>query len=286
MSAIDEQLLETLAASLGPAPDVEPTWAEVAALHRVIDSAADRQRRPAVGPIWRFRRRATAIAAAGAVLVGASAAAAATGGALPRPLRMAARAVGLPVESPNLASARSALARLRGSLGARPRDLGDVREQAQDVRDRLAHLSADDRAHVEAEATFLLAEADAVLAPPPAPLGGTPPIAPPAAGAPTPASPKASPADDHGSRAAPAADGHGSGGPGPGSDGGQSGDDHSGAVQPSGGSGSSGPGPSGDGDHTATTLRTDNSGPGSVGSDGGGSSHDGGSTDGEHSGPG
>ena len=212
MSAIDEQLLETLAASLGPAPDVEPTWAEVAALHRVIDSAADRQRRPAVGPIWRFRRRATAIAAAGAVLVGASAAAAATGGALPRPLRMAARAVGLPVESPNLASARSALARLRGSLGARPRDLGDVREQAQDVRDRLAHLSADDRAHVEAEATFLLAEADAVLAPPPAPLGGTPPIAPPAAGAPTPASPKASPADDHGSRAAPAADGHGSGG--------------------------------------------------------------------------
>src|SRR5207253_2883867 len=160
---------------------------------------------------------------------------------------------GLPVESPELADARTALAGLRASLGQQHLDA--VRARAQEVRDRLGRLSADDRSHVEDEAAFLLAEADAALAPPPVVLGSLPPQAPAGSSGATPvaAAPSAPAAvDDHG-RAEPADDRN----QGRGSDDHPSGtsDDHSGSVNT--GSGSSGPGPSGSSggsdDHTAPT---------------------------------
>ncbi len=204
---------------------------------------------------------------------------------MPQPVRVAARAVGLPVDSPELAGARAALARLRGALADKPRDLGSIRARAQEVRDRLAHLSADDRSHVEDEAAFLLAEADDAFAPPPAPLGSPPPASPANPPKPAPGAPPSAPAgDDHGGRSGPSADPEhtatGSGDE-------HSGDDHSGSEAQPSGSGVSGPGPSGasdgDGDHTATTIAPSSSG--HDGSDGGGS--DGGSShDGGHSGPG
>jgi len=293
----DDELLDVLAASLGPPPDVEPTWAEISNLHRVIDSGNVGRQRSRT-PFWRIRRPLTAAVAGLVVLGGASAAAAVSGAVMPQPVRVAARAVGLPVDSPQLAGARAALARLRDALADKPRDLASIRAQAQEARDRLARLSADDRSHVQDEAAFLLAEADDALAPPPAPLGSPPPASPsnPATGAPNsaPGTPAAALAgDDHGGPSGPSAEPEqtatGSGDQ-------HSGDDHSGSSAQPSGSGVSGPGPSGSsdggGDHTATTVRTDNSGPGS--SDGGGSdggpSRDGGTSGsdggGGHSGPG
>ena len=174
MTTRDDELLEVLSASLGPVPSAEPTWAEISALHRVLDTAVGSGRRRARPPFWRVRRPLSAAVAALVVLGGASAAAAVSGAVMPQPVRVAARAVGLPVESPELASARAALARLRGALAAQPQDVGAVRARADDVRDRLAQLSANDRSHVEAEAAFLLEEADNAVVPPPAPLGSPP----------------------------------------------------------------------------------------------------------------
>jgi uncharacterized membrane protein YgcG len=292
----DDELLDVLAVSLGPAPDVEPTGAEISQLHRVIDSGWSNQRR-ARTPIWRIRRPLTAAVAGLFVLGGASAAAAVSGAVMPQPMRVAARAVGFPVDSPELAGARGALGRLRAALGDQPRDLAAIRATAQEVRDRLGRLSADDRVHVEDEAHFLLADADAALAPPSTPLGPPQPQNPPAV--PTDAAPVAPSrpsntvptADDHGDRVAEPEHS------GTGGDDHHSSDDgsHASSVQP-GGSSSSGPGPSGSsggGDQTATTQGVDNSGHGSSdgggGSDGG-SSHDGGGSSGSdgggHSGPG
>jgi hypothetical protein len=281
----DDEFLDILAAGLGPPPEAEPSWAEVSQLHRVVDTAAGRGwggRRGA--PVWRVRRPLTAAMAGFLVLGGASAAAAVSGAVMPQPVRVAARAVGLPVDSPQLAGARGALARLRGALAATPHDPAEIRARAQEVRDRVGRLSADDRSQVEDEASFLLAQADNALAPPPAPLGTPPPEKRPASpSTAAPASPSAEPADDHGRdlSADPNQSGHGS-------DDQPSGDDHSGSSAVPTGSGSSGPGSSGSSgdDHTATTQAIDNSGHGS--SDGG-SSHDGGgsgSDGGGHSGPG
>jgi hypothetical protein len=293
----DDELLDALAVSLGPAPDAEPTWAEISQLHRVIDSMSH-GRRPARTPLWRFRRPLAAAVAGFVVLGGASAAAAVSGAVMPQPVRVAARAVGLPVESPHLAGARAAMAHLRAALARQPRDLDAIRARAQEARDRLERLSADDRAHVEAEAAFLLGEADAALAPPPLGLGSPPPRQPTASsgGQPVAAPPNAAPiADDHGpnqagddqNRGRVSADR-------------PSGDDNPTSSVGGGDSGSSGPSGDGGGDHTATTQHVDNSGPGSCdgcgGTSGGGSSHDGGggsdggsrsgSDGGGHSGPG
>jgi len=284
----DDELLDVLAASLAPAPEAEPTWAEVSQLHRVVDSGWSGRHAPRT-PLWRIRRPLTAAVAGFVVLGSASAAAALSGAVMPEPVRVAARAVGLPVESPELAGARAAVAGLREALGHNPRDLAVIRVRAQDVRDRLTRLSADDRSHLEDEADFLLADADNALAPPTAPLGSPPPQQSPApsGAAPVAAPPSAAPAgDDHG-ESEPAAEQN----RGQGSDDHPSGDDHSGSSAAPTGSDSSGQGPSGssgDGDHTATTQHVDNSGQGSSdggggGSDGG-SSHDGGSDGGGSSG--
>lgn len=299
MTTRDDELLDVLAASIGPAPDAEPSWAEISHLHRVIDSAAYGPGRAARTPLWRVRRPLTAALAGFLVLGGASAAAAVSGAVMPQPVRVAARAVGLPVDSPGLAGARAALGRLRDDLRDKPRDVNAIRTDAQAVRDRLANLSADDRSHVEDEAAFLLAAADAALAPPATALGAPPPptAGNPVTGAP-PVAPPGNPApsgDDHGGRSSPSAQPQQ---PATGADDGHSADNSGSSASPTG-SDASGPGPSGssgDGGHTATTLATGTSGhDGGSGSDGGSSGPDGGgsqdggsgSTDGGgHSGPG
>jgi len=293
----DDELLDVLAASLGPPPDAEPTWAEISHLHRVIDTRRGLDGRTRT-PLWRVRRPLTAALAGFLVLGGASAAAAASGAVMPEPVRVAARAVGVPVDSPSLAEAKAAMATLRHALDGKNPNPAAIRAHAQHLREALAKLSADDRSSVQDEAAFLLAAADAALAPPPAPLGSPAPGSP-SAGAPGPESPKAAPAgDDHGGGPGQSADPERSG---TGSDNGHSGDDHGGSAATPSASSNSGPGSSGssgDGEHTATTVHADNSGHdgGSDGSGGGssdgGSSHGGGSdggssgSDGGHSGQG
>jgi hypothetical protein len=250
----DDDVLEVLAASLGPAADVEPTWAEVSALHRVLDSAA--AGRGVRTPLWRVRRPLSAVAAGALLLAGAGTAAAVTGAVIPEPVRVAARAVGLPLESPALAEARSALAHLRAALAANPRNPATISAIAQAVRNEVGSLSADDRSHVQAEATFLLAEADRALAPPPALTGAAagPAPATPAPAPPAPASgstPVSQPGDDHGGQSAR---------PAPDAAKGDGSNDHSGSP-------SSGPGPapgsgSDDGHQALTPAPSDSSGPG------------------------
>src|SRR5581483_10259860 len=251
MTTRDDDLLDVLAASIGPPPDAEPSWAEISHLHRIIDTAADRNRRRAHTPLWRMRHP---VAVAALVLLGgASAAAAVSGAVMPQPVRVAARAVGLPVDSPQLAEARAALDRLHDALAAKPRNANDIRARAQDVRDRVDRLSADDRLEVEDEAAFLLAEADAALAPPPASLGSPP--APPAAAPSDP--PSAAPGPRPTANPAPSAEVEHPGDQHVGDD--HGGDDHGSSAAPD----NSGPGPSassGADDQTATTFRTDNSG--------------------------
>ena len=279
MNGRDEQLLDVLAVALGPVPAAEPTRAEVLRFRRHLDGDAPESVR---ARLWRIPRPLTAAAAGLVVLGSASAAAAATGAVMPEPVRVAVRAVGLPVDSPQLADARTAIARLRDALDARPRHVEDIRARAQELRDRLGHLSADDRLDLDAQARFLLVEADNALAPPPMPIG-SPPAAIAPARTPAPAGHELPAADDHGHASAAA--------PLTGSD------DHTTASTEPTRSGDGG----GGGDDTTTTLRTDTSGRdgGSSGSGSGGpgpssdgGSHDGGSSGGGssdgggHSGPG
>jgi hypothetical protein len=126
----DDELLDILAASFGPPPEAEPSWAEISHLHRIIDTAAQGHSRRAASPLWRIRRPITAAAAGLVLLGGASAAAAVAGAVMPQPVRVAARAVGLPVESPQLADARAAVGRLRDALGRTPRDPSEIRARA------------------------------------------------------------------------------------------------------------------------------------------------------------
>ncbi|MBV8981389.1 MAG: hypothetical protein JO086_10855, partial [Acidimicrobiia bacterium] len=215
----DDELLDVLAAALGPARPTQPSRAELARFHRAV-----RQRESRVA-WWRLPRPLTAALAGFVVLGGASAAAASSGSVMPEPVRVAVRAVGLPVESPELADTRAAIARLRDALDARPRNLTVIRERAQELRDRLARLSADDRINVDAQANFLLVDADNAVAPPPPPAPLRP-AAPPTTALPAP--PVAGP-DDHGS-----------------------GDEHSAAPTV--------PGRTDGGGDTVTTVRTDTSG--------------------------
>ena len=267
----DEDLFEVLAAILGPAPTAEPTRAELARFHRVVDGGVTRR-----AALWRVHRPLTAALAGFLVLGGASTAAAASGAVMPEPVRVAVRAVGLPVDSPQLADARTGIARLRDALDAQPRNVGEIRERAQQLRNELARVSAGERITVDAQARFLLVEADNALAPAPTPIASPPaPVAPTRTPAPA-AHESPATGDDHGHDAAAPFGGS---------------DDHTTA--------STAPTRSGDGggDHTTTTLLTDTSGrdggSGGSGSPSGGpgpssdsGSHDGGSSGGGHSGPG
>ena len=267
MTTRDNELFVVLAAALGPVPAAEPTRAELARLHRVIDGSTHRR-----APFWRIPRPLSAALAGFVVLGGASAAAAASGAVMPEPVRVAVRALGLPVDSPQTADVRSAIARLRDALDARPRNVSEIRERAQQLREDLARLSAGDRVGIDPQANFLLVEADNAVVPPPTPSAPPRSAAPPATVPPQPLARS----DEH-----------------------HSGDDHSTASTVPARSDDGG------GEHATTTVQTQTSGPdgggsgggggsgsdgGGFGSDGGGSGHDGGGASvdggGGHSGPG
>ena len=86
-----------------------------------------------------------------------------TGAPVPRALRSPARALGLPVDSADLADARTAMANLRTAL-AQPDDARVV-AAADALVAHFRRLGPDDRAAVEADALALLARADERLRP-------------------------------------------------------------------------------------------------------------------------
>jgi hypothetical protein len=166
MTPRDDELLDRLRSALQTAPQ-SPTADELAALRQLVREDPER---PAtvVGLHTRPRRHrarrvALAAALAATLLVGSAAVAVATNGPFSGTARRAASALGLPVDSPELSSAKNALAALRAALaGYDDRQIADAR---RDVDRRLAALSSDDTRDVNREARDLLREADERLGP-------------------------------------------------------------------------------------------------------------------------
>ena len=160
MPTKDEYLLARLEQDLRP-PAVEPSEAEIAALHQAVAEGATH---PAVRRVW--PRRALAGVAAAAVLV-----LIVSGVPVPRPVRAAAHALGLPVDSVKVADAKSAVKELQRAL-----DEGDQERAARAsarLRRRLDALDQADRQRIGQKADPLLLRAGSPPGSRPGP--GTPP---------------------------------------------------------------------------------------------------------------
>jgi hypothetical protein len=158
--ATEDQLLEALATALAPSSSpAEPSMAELAALQSVVRDVAARSARARA---TRWRRRVAVVVAGGVVLSGGTAYA--TSGAAPRPVRSAAFALKLPVESPDLTDAKDALADLDGELRDGRRD--KVVKALVDAEAQLAELSPSARASLEPGASALVAAARAFVTDP------------------------------------------------------------------------------------------------------------------------
>jgi hypothetical protein len=159
----DEMLLERLGAALTVTP-AEPTPDEVGAVRalvlegeggRIVSFSPARDARHPVRHVLVAAALVVCLVMAGG-LVALSA-----GAPVPSELRAPARALGLPVDSAELADARAATAALRAAL-ARPDD-ARVAAAAVALETALRRLGAGDLAEIEAEARALLARAAARL---------------------------------------------------------------------------------------------------------------------------
>lgn len=161
MASEDEDLLRRLEHALRP-EEVEPSEAEIAALHRAV---AEDATTPAVRRVW--PRRALAGVAAAAVLT-----VIVSGAPMPRPVRAAAHALGLPVDSVKVADAKSAVNELQRAL-----DDGDEERAARAsarLRQRLEALGEGDRQRIGRRSDPLLQRAGALRGSQPAPEGPPP----------------------------------------------------------------------------------------------------------------
>lgn len=152
MTDHDQELLGRLGAALAP-PAAEPSMAELMRLRSALST-------PALTPSRRLR---TWVAAGLAITLvsGTGTAFALSGANLPGPLRSVANAVGLPVDSEQMAAAKSAIAALRHALDGG--DVTSVRTAAADLLEALSRLSDSERQAVAAEAGALLIRADQLL---------------------------------------------------------------------------------------------------------------------------
>lgn len=165
MPTEDEDLLARLAHALRP-PEVEPSDEEIAALHRAVAGGLPA---PAVRRVWP-RRALAGVAAAVVLLVIVS------GVPVPRPVRAAAHALGLPVDSVEVADAKSAVKELQRALNDGDQDRA-ARASAR-LRQRLDALNQSDRQRIARQADPLLQRAGGSGGSAPAP--GSPPPAGPA----------------------------------------------------------------------------------------------------------
>lgn len=146
MPTEDEDLLARLEHALRP-PEVEPSDEEIAALHRAVAGGVPA---PAVRRVWP-RRALVGVAAAVVLLVIVS------GVPVPRPVRAAAHALGLPVDSVEVADAKSAVKELQRAL-----DDGDQERAARAsarLSQRLDALNQSDRQRIGRQADPLLQRA-------------------------------------------------------------------------------------------------------------------------------
>src|SRR5688572_14214881 len=154
----DDRLLDALTVALRPGSAPEPSMAELAAFRGVVTEEAGRSR-------WssgRLRRWVAGLLVGGVVLSGGTAYA--TNPVAPRPVRSAAFALKLPVESPELTDAKDALADLEEELREGRRD--KVAAEVEDVLEELADLSPAGRQALEPRSSMLLSTARVFLADP------------------------------------------------------------------------------------------------------------------------
>ena len=168
--ADDGRLYELLTLSL-EAPHTEPPAAGLNSLHRAVAQRAEilRERElPADRPRLAWLRRPIPALAGLLVLTSVSTAGAiATGATLPRPVREVAHAIGLPVDSPALAEARTTLGRLLDAIERR--DLAAVQSLASELETTLDGLSGDDRSKISDNAEEALDRAKDLLGEPTGP---------------------------------------------------------------------------------------------------------------------
>ena len=177
----DDALLERLGEALRP-PDTEPSAPELALLHGAVTARASLGSRPRPWAHPRAWPRRVVAGVAACLLLGVLL----TGPTLPRPLRSFAHAVRLPVDSVQVAEAKSAVADLQAAL-----DAGDHERAARSsavLRRRLEALDERDRRRLSGKAAPLLERAarspGATPGAPPGPQpgprpGGTVPASPP-----------------------------------------------------------------------------------------------------------
>ena len=151
----DDELLAVLGRTIGPDADDVPSASDVAALRALVVATPI--------PITSSRRWRRRVVVAGvatvAALSGATAVAAGVNdGALPKPARVVARAIGIPVDSVDLADAKTALRQLRTATDAELPDALDGAERA------VAALSSDERRALGTSADRTLSEARERLA--------------------------------------------------------------------------------------------------------------------------
>ena len=193
---IHDELLDQLGGVIAPPADLEltPSAAELEALAAAVaarwpggasapasesQTAPVRQFPPAARASWRrvgsSAWRAGAVAA-GLVAFSASAAAAAGGVPLPRPVRVVAYTVGLPVDSPALDDTNHHIKELKDAVKAQDKPKAEV--TAQRLRTDLAKVPSDEKQEAEQKATPVLQQAvNTGLIPPPAPTTTTAPPA-------------------------------------------------------------------------------------------------------------
>lgn len=171
----EARLLELLAEALAP-PAAQPTRAERAALRRAVSDVFGRRpsrlRRSVTavfgpfpilsGRLGALIRRRALPAILVACLLGGTAAAAVARPALPEPIRSAAHAVGLPVDSVALAETKRAMSEVRSAL--HHRDDRALRQAAASLAVHLSRLHGQDLEAVTPEAQQLLRLAYATLA--------------------------------------------------------------------------------------------------------------------------
>lgn len=169
----DDDLLAALGQALAPEP-VEPGPEAMAALHQALDGrvvdaheggsgvvvlfAPPKRRSATLATIHRLRHPVVAAIAVGVLATSGVAAAGVATDHLPGPTRNVAYALGLPVTSPALETAKGTIAQLRAALAAH--DVGQVLALSALLRTRLAGLSPADRASLQATADEQFAQAD------------------------------------------------------------------------------------------------------------------------------
>jgi hypothetical protein len=169
----DDVLLAALGTALAPQP-VEPGPEAMAALNQALDAwrpdatedgsavvvpfAPPKRRSATWVGIHRLRQPVVAAVAIGVLATSGVAAAGVATDHLPGPTRNVAYAIGLPVTSPAIETAKGIMAQLKAALAAH--DVAQVQALATLLRTQLAGLSAIERASLQVTTNEQLSQAD------------------------------------------------------------------------------------------------------------------------------